>query len=66
MLFIIKDRYQLLNINITKDDLSVDNLDNLMGILTKCEKYYYINMNNINLENIQAEIELKKIIDENN
>lgn len=64
ILLIIKDRYQLLNINITKEDLDESNLDSLMDTFTKCETYYYITKNNINLQNIQDECDLKKIIDQ--
>lgn len=64
ILLIIKDRYQLLNINISKDDLDAGNLDSLMDILIKCETYYYITKNNISLQNIQDECNLKKIIDQ--
>lgn len=63
ILFIIKDRYQLLNINISKDDLQEDSLDSLMSTIKKCGTYYYICKGKINLQEIQEECELKKVID---
>lgn len=65
ILLIIKDRYQLLNITISKEDLAEDNLDNLMNILKKCDTYYYICKGKINLEDIQEECNMKKLLDEN-
>lgn len=65
ILLIIKDRYQLLNITVSKEDLAEDNLDNLMNILKKCETYYYICKGKINLEDIQEECNMKKLLEEN-
>jgi hypothetical protein len=62
IMLIIKDRYNLLNINITKDDLSVDNLDTLINTLSKCETYYYLVKNNIDLQELSDTCEFKKIL----
>ena len=62
IMLIIKDRYNLLNINITKEDLEVDNLDNLISLLSRCETYFYLKEKNINLEEVEDIYELKKIL----
>lgn len=62
IMFIIKDRYNLLNINITKDDLAVSNLDSLIAMLSKCETYYYLKKNNIDINELSDIYELKKIL----
>ena len=59
---IIKDRYNLLNINITKEDLEVDNLDTLIEDLEKCELYYYITKNKIKLSEVSDVYEFRKIL----
>lgn len=62
ILFIIKDRYNLLKINLTKEDLDVENLDNLISILERCEIYYYLQENNIDIQDLSEIFEFKKIL----
>lgn len=62
ILFIIKDRYNLLKINITKEDLEIENLDNLISLLERCETYYYLQENNIDIQEISEIFEFKKIL----
>ena len=62
IMFIIKDRYNLLKINISKEDLEVENLDSLISLLEKCETYYYIKKNNIDVQEISEICEFKKIL----
>lgn len=62
IMFIIKDRYNLLNINISKDDLAVSNLDSLITMLRKCETYYYLRKNNIDVNELSDIYEFKKIL----
>ena len=63
IMFIIKDKYNLLNINLTKEDLEGDNLDSLIESLNTLETFYYINKNGINLDDIKDLIEFKKLLD---
>ena len=62
-MFIIKDKYNLLNVNLTKEDLEGDNLDSLIESLNTLEIFYYINKNGINLDDIKDLIEFKKLLD---
>lgn len=62
IMYIIKDRYNLLNINISKEDLEFENLDSLINLLSKCELYYYIRENNIDVQEISEICEFKKIL----
>lgn len=59
----IKDRYQLLNMNIEKDDLQEDNLDTLIEIATRIETFHNIKKNKIDLNEIECACEFKKILD---
>lgn len=58
----IKDRYQLLDINIQKEDLEEENLDGLIEIIQKIEIAHNIRRNKINLEEISCACEFKKIL----
>jgi len=59
---IIKDRYSLFDIKITKEQLDENGIDVLIKDLEKIENYYYIQKTNINLEKIDALCRIKKII----
>ena len=59
---IIKDKYQLSNISMTKDDLEEDNLDNLILSLKKYENYYNILKNKIDSKEINELCEFNKIL----
>lgn len=59
---IIKDRYNLLNINITTEDLDENNLERLIETLEKIETNYYIIKNQINIEEIEELLEFQKIL----
>ena len=63
IMFIIKDKYNLLNINLTKEDLEGDNLESLIDSLNTLEEFYYINKNGINIDDISDLIEFKKLLD---
>lgn len=58
---IISDRYKLLNFTIEKEDITPDNLDNLIGTLEKIKNYYYIQKSGINLNEMEFICEFKKI-----
>ena len=45
--FLIKDRYSLLGINLTKEDLDEGKLPKIIETLEKVEKFYYIKKNGI-------------------
>ena len=62
-MFIIKDKYNLLNINLTKEDLEGDNLESLIDSLNTLEEFYYINKNGINIDDISDLIGFKKLLD---
>ncbi len=59
---IIKDRYQLLKINITKEDLDKDNLDGVIDALEKIKMNQNLLKNNINIDELESECEFGKIL----
>jgi len=59
---IIKDRYQLLKINITKEDLDKDNLDGVVDALEKIKMNQNLLKNNINIDELESECEFGKIL----
>jgi len=61
----IKDRYNLFDINITKDSLDESNIQNLILDLEKIENYYYIRQAGLELEDIERLCNMNKIISEN-
>lgn len=62
---IIKDRYSLFDIKITKEQLDEGSIDSLINDLEKIENYYYIQKMDINLEKVDGLYRMKKIIAEN-
>ena len=61
----IKDRYNLFGIKLTKESLDVNNIRNLILDLEKIENYYYIRKMNIDLEEVKELCRAKKILNEN-
>ena len=59
---IIKDRYSLMNINLTDEMLEPEMLDSLIEDLSCFEQFYYIRKNNINVEKIADFVNLKTLI----
>lgn len=59
---IIKDRYKLLNINIEKEDLELDNIDSLIDTIKIIMQAHNIRKNKIDLNKIECGIEFKKIL----
>ena len=59
---IIKDRYQLLKINITKEDLDKDNLDGVIDALEKIKMNQNLLKNNINIDELESKCEFEKIL----
>ncbi len=58
----IKDRYKLLNINIEKEDLELDNIDLLIDTIKVIMQAHNIRKNKIDLNKIECGIEFKKIL----
>lgn len=65
IIYIIKDKYQLSNININKEDLDEDNLENLISELKKYEIYYSLMKNKLDLNEISELCEFNKILKDN-
>lgn len=61
IIYIIKDKYQLSNIIITKEELE-DDLENLIISLKKYKVYYSILKNNIDLDKLNEFCEFNKIL----
>ena len=66
MVLMIKDKYNLCNLNITKEDLEEDNVSNLLTIVNNICEYNYIDNCKLNLEDIQFILQASKILEENN
>ena len=62
VMVIIKDRYQLLKINITKEDLDKDNLNGVIDALEKIKMNQNLLKNNINIDELESECEFGKIL----
>ena len=62
VLAIIKDRYQLLNINMTREDLDPDNLDALMASIEGIGIGHTIRKHKIDVEELGYIGEFKKIL----
>ena len=61
----IKDRYNLFDIKITKESLADNNLENLIVDLEKIENYQYIKRLGIKLKDIEALYKMKSIVGDN-
>ena len=65
MALMIKDKYNLCNINITKEDLEEDNVSNLLTVVNNICEYNYIINSKTTLEDIQFLLQANKILEEN-
>ena len=66
IILMIKDKYNLCNINITKEDLEDENISNLISsVNTICENNYILN-SKTTLQDIQFILQANKILEENN
>ena len=61
--FIIKDRYNLLGINVTKEQFEVENVEALEIEIKKIQTSYYIKKNKIDIEEMKNICEIKKLLD---
>ena len=59
---IIKDRYKLLNFNVEKEDLQIDNVDNLISLLDEIQQKFNIEEAELDINNIEELVELKKLL----
>lgn len=59
---IIKDRYQLLNINIEKEELEEENLNSLISTIETLKTYENLQKNNLSVDEIEGICEFKKIL----
>lgn len=59
---IISDRYKLLNFNINKEDINIDNIDNIIDILNKIETRHNMDLNGIKIDDMEFIVESKKIL----
>lgn len=59
---VIKDRYQLLNINIEKKELEEENLDSLISTIETIKMYDNLQKNNLSVDEIEGIYEFKKIL----
>ena len=65
ILLMIKDKYNLCNINITKGDLEEENLPNLITTVSNICEYNYILNSKVTLQDIQFLLQAIKIVEEN-
>lgn len=65
IILMIKDKYNLCNINITKEDLEEDNVSNLLTTVNNICDYNYIINSRTSLEDIQFLLQANKILEEN-
>lgn len=63
ILVIIKDRYKMLDIEISPEDLEIDNIDSLIAIVKNIEIGNSIKKNKIDVEEIKYICEFKKILE---
>jgi len=65
IVMMIKDKYNLCNINITKEDLDDENLSNLITIVNTLCEYNYIKNSKTTLDDIEFLLQATKILEEN-
>jgi len=63
ILFTIKDRYRLLNLDLSAEDLEEDNLDLLIAALKNIETGSNIRKNKIDVDSLNYIYEFKKVLD---
>lgn len=67
IVLMIKDKYNLCNINITKSDLDEENVYNLITTVNiLCENYNIVNNTDISIEDIEFILQANKILSDNN
>ena len=66
IVLMIKDKYYLCDINITKEDLNEDNIFNFITIVNNICQSNYIKNSKTTLEDIQFLLQVNKLLDDNN
>ena len=66
IILMIKDKYNLCDINITKEDLEEENVSNLLTMVNNICEYNYIDNSKTTLKDIQYLLQANKILEENN
>ena len=64
IVLMIKDKYNLCNLNITKEDLEEENLTNLLTIVNNICDYNYLKNSKITLDEIKFVMQANKILEE--
>ena len=59
---IIKDRYKLLDFNLEKEDVSADNIDNMISLAKEIKIGFNIEKAGLDIKNIEELCELKKLL----
>lgn len=59
---IISDRYKLLNFNVNKEAINVDNIDSIIEMLNKTEIRHNMDLEKIKIEDMEFMVECKKIL----
>ena len=63
IVIVLKDKYNLCNINVTKEDLDADKLENLSSIVDNVCNNYYLNGSKIDLDDIKFVLQANKILE---
>lgn len=59
--FIIKDRYKLMNFNVMKEDITMENVDSLIHLLESVRDGICVHEAGIDIEDVEELLEIKKI-----
>ena len=60
---VIKDKYSLCDINVTKEDLNEDNIDNLISSVDNICKYNYLRHSKVKLNDVNYVLQANKILE---
>ena len=63
MALIVKDKYNLCNINLTKEDLDEENIDGLISTVERICCYNYLKNSRTNIEDIKFVLQANKILE---
>ena len=63
MALMVKDKYNLCNINMTKGDLDEENIENLNITVENICNYNYIKNSEVNLEDIKYVLQVNKMLE---
>ena len=66
MILIVLDKYKLMNISLTAEQLEETSIDGLISIVDKILVNYYINKSSQSFSNLNDACDIKKVLDSNN